>query len=447
MRKITTVFALIFVLFASLALVSCSNGKSAYEIAVENGFIGTEEEWLQSLVGANGADGSDAENLSIIEMYEAAVANGYQGTIFDFISEYMTLQSTTAEEVATQMNLFSVVGIYCEFTVTTTTGFPPQQITEEQASAGSGVIYSVDKSSGDAYFITNYHVVYNDDATTSDHISDSIYLYLYGMPFADDTDYIQAEYVGGSMTYDLAILKVENNDIIKNSNAVAATFGDSNKLTVGEKAVAIGNPEGEGIAVTQGIVSIDSEVIDISAADGSNIKLREIRIDTAVSPGNSGGALFNSSGELIGIVNAKTVEDGVEGMAYALPINNVKYVVENILDNNGILSKVVFGISLSSDNSHAYYDADELRTVIAEDVVISEISTPSLASLSSLAVGDKIESVTIGGIQYELTRTYELPDLAITLRPGDTITFNVDRAGTKYNIALTCTQSYFTTVK
>lgn len=442
MRKIRMIIALILLSLSTLSLVGCYDILTAYDIAVQNGFSGTEEEWLASLKGADGTDGTDgADALSALDMYNAAKAEGYTGTFYDFISEYLVTEKTTSTEAAIQKGLQSVVAIYCEYT-TTVTGFHPTST--EYASAGSGVIYSIDKTSGDAIIITNYHVVYDAESDTTDNISDSIYLYLYGMTYPSLETKITASYLGGSMTYDIAILSVDNSEIIKNSNAIAVDFADSNDIVVGDTALAIGNPEGEGISATSGIVSVDSEYIELLAADeATTIAYRVMRIDASVNGGNSGGGLFNDDGDLIGIVNAKSVDTSIEGMAYAIPSTLVRNVVENIVYNNGSVNKCVFGVLLEGVNPYSYYDSTDLAVRINETVTINELSTNSIALTAGLAVGDVIDSIEINGVTHEINRVYELVDFSLVARPNDTITFNVLRGTTLLEIEVICSQSSF----
>ena len=169
------------------------------------------------------------------------------------------------------------------------------------SAAGSGVIYEIDKERGEAYIITNYHVVYEQGSKTG--IASAIKVFLYGM---EATEYgIDATYVGGSMNYDIALLHVKGSTVLMESCARAADVADSDKVSILDTAIAIGNPEGNGISATVGYVNVDSENILVSF-QGTNVQLRVMRTDAAVNSGNSGGGLFNDKGELIGIVNAKS---------------------------------------------------------------------------------------------------------------------------------------------
>ena len=159
---------------------SAFGSKSAYEIAVENGFTGTESDWLKSLHGADGSDGAD---LDIEEVYAAAVKNGYEGTFLEFLEEYLSADvSENNDTDVIAHNMMSVVSIYSGFRVTEqTAGWPfggTVTTTSLAWAAGSGVIYDLNKEAGNAYVVTNFHVVY--DAESDSGIADYIYLSVYG---------------------------------------------------------------------------------------------------------------------------------------------------------------------------------------------------------------------------------------------------------------------------
>ena len=219
----------------------------------------------------------------------------------------ITINSSYSPNVlAATKALLSAVTVTCRFEKLTTAGI------KEGYSTGSGVIFKLDKANGDAYVITNHHVVYDETSNTKNRISPDINLFLYGQEYADYK--IPATYVGGSMQYDLAVLKVSASQVLMKSNAIAAEFADSDSVSVLDLAIAIGNPEGETLSATVGYVNVDSEEIDNPAIEktqnssGNTLNtLRVMRIDAAVNHGNSGGGLFNEKGQLIGIVNAKIV--------------------------------------------------------------------------------------------------------------------------------------------
>jgi len=268
-------------------------GKSAYEIAVDNGFVGTEEEWINSLTKGKSA-------------YEIAVEHGFKGTEAEWLD---SLKGDKGDSGDDGMGEVIAKSITSAVAITA-------QIDSKLTSNGSGVIISLDKANGNAYVVTNYHVVYYQSsyAMTGKILSD-IKLYLYGMEFVDYA--IDATYVGGSVTNDIAVLKVTNSAVLKSSNATAAECDYT--VYAGEPVVAIGNPLSSGISATKGIVSVDSEEITLTLADKKSGRLRVMRLDAAVNEGNSGGGLFDVNGKLVGIVSAKIEKTGVEGFAYAIP--------------------------------------------------------------------------------------------------------------------------------
>lgn len=432
------------------------SGKSAYEVAVDNGFTGTEAEWLESLKGkdgangANGEDGKDAPEITIVDIYNALVADGYTGTFKEFVGEYLSSSATVNSEVYVSKAVLSCVSIISTFTKKSSGGFFGQTREETYSAAGSGVIYKLDKENGNAYIITNYHVVYDSDSSTANGIAKNISVYLYGKEIS--TGAMSATYVGGSMNYDIAVLKIENNDILKNSDALAVDITDSNDIIIGEKAIAIGNPEASGISVTSGVVSVDSENLTMTGADDiTQITLRVIRVDTAVNGGNSGGGLFNAYGELIGIVNAKIVDDSVENIGYAIPSNIAKYVADNIIyycDNTTAtgVRKCMLGITIQVEDSCAYYDKESKSTKLLEKIVVKDVTSGGLAD-GILQTGDVLKSITIGGKNYNITRNFIVVDILLTARVGDKISITFTRNGEEITKSVVLTEKSLTEVK
>lgn len=465
MNKIWKTAAAIGCTFAvAFGFTACDFGdnevKSAYQVAVDNGFEGTEADWLKSL---HGADGDDGKDLDIEDVYNAAKNNGYEGSFLEFLKEYLSVNvSENNDTDALAHNLMSVVSVYCGFEVTTTTGgfLGGSTTTTIKCSAGSGVIYELNKDAGNAYVITNYHVVYN--AESNSKISESIYLYLYGGFNTFDTSTgkdeggggIPATYVGGSMTYDIAVLEVQGSEVLRESCAEAAEIGDSETLSVGEKVFAVGNPEGEGISVTEGVLSVESEYISLTAADEkSTIDFRVMRTDAAINSGNSGGGLFDAQGKLIGITNAKRVDqlesdrttiDSVDNIGYALPITQVKYVVGNILDNNGSVKRAMFGITIQLTDSKAVLENG--KAVIVEENSVASVSSGTIG-YGVFKKGDVIKSITIGGETKQITRRYQMIDRMLNVRKGDTVQVTVERGGEEKVLSFTFDQDkYFDSV-
>ena len=362
----------------------------------------------------------------------------------------VTINGADEENVAVAKALLSSVSVRCVFkTASYGTSYQPGVTgVREKTSAGSGVIYKLDKNVGDAYIITNYHVVYHSQSNTENRISNNITVYLYGQ---ESEDYaISATYIGGSMNYDIAVLKVEGSRIIAESNAMPITFADSDSVQVLDKAIAVGNPENLGISATLGRINVESEYINMEGADGTTaIQIRVMRMDTAVNSGNSGGGLFNNRGELIGIVNAKL--NNSEGMNYAIPSNFVKCVADNILyycDGTNLegVYRCYLGINVSANRLYTEYDKELGVVYKREEVAVAVVDNEGLAK-DVLQVGDIINTITIDGVKHRVTRMYIVTDAMLSAKVGSTVVMNVTRAGVTFDVSVTITESALTQVK
>ena len=356
--------------------------------------------------------------------------------------------SISATEDASRLGaakaLLSVVSIECGFQELYTSGwFGSSQTTlRDTLYYGSGVIYQLDKAKGDAYVITNYHVVYNSASTAENYISDDIRLYLYGQE--NEADAIKAEFVGGSQNYDIAVLKVSSSAVLKQSIATAVTFADSDKVSVLDTAIAIGNPAGMGISATAGYVSVDSEEITLQVTSSGYVSMRVMRVDTAVNGGNSGGGLFDASGNLIGIVNAKMSDSSIENIAYAIPSNVAKHLTESVLSNDeGIATRCILGVVPTVATSKAVYDSETGKISIVETVSISSITEGSVAE-GKLLVGDVVRSLTIDGKTVEIERKYQLIENMFAAHVGSTVVFGIERNGQSMNVTFTITENMVT---
>ncbi len=303
------------------------------------------------------------------------------------------------------------------------------------SAQGAGVIYKLNKTAGEAYIITNFHVVYDSQSNTTNHISTDINLRLYGQ---DDVKYnIPAVYVGGSMTYDLAVLKVTGSSVIANSSAMAVTVADSDAVSILDTAIAIGNPASNGISATVGCINVDSEIISMTAADGvTTIYPRLFRIDTAVNNGNSGGGLFNDRGELIGIVNAKMSSSTVDNIGYAIPSNVAEYVAENIIrycdgTDNERAKKYYIGINLAASELYTDYDKESGKVHKRETVTVGEITNTAFAG-ELFNSGDVIRAIIIDGKRHGVTRTFHVTDKMLLVFEDSTLEIEVqDAEGTR----------------
>lgn len=269
-----------------------------------------------------------------------------------------------------------------------------------ESSSGSGVIIS-----SDGYIVTNNHVVEG---------GNSITVYL------RNGDSYEATVVGTDKTTDLALLKIEATDLIY------AEFGDSSTLQVGDTAIAIGNPLGllHGTATTGIISALDREL----TIDNETMNL--LQTDASISPGNSGGGLFNAKGELIGIVNAKSSAEYAEGIGFAIPINDVKPVVEALKENGYVTGRPVIGVSMIDISTQAManmYRVDRLGVYIYD---VTEGGTADTAGLQS---GDCV--VSINGTN--VSTSSEVSKIVKGSQVGDKLTFVIYRGDEQKTIEVT----------
>ena len=244
---------------------------------------------------SRGADGLDGQDVSIYEIYEATnAARAEEGlsqlTFLEFVSEYLSYDGSEVEDLTslqTSINrsLLSAVSISSSFRVHAT---PPAAGSDLATYGGTGVILDIDKDAGDMYVITNCHVVY-DDSSMGNVISENVKVYLYGR---EQEQYaIPAEVIGASISYDIAVLRVEDSDIVKNSDAMAAVWTDKENISVGQTVYTVGNGAGDGLSATTGIVSVDSEkiTVDMGSDQVDEREYRTIRTSVPIYSGNSGG--------------------------------------------------------------------------------------------------------------------------------------------------------------
>lgn len=236
--------------------------------------------------------------------------------------------------------------------------------------SGSGIIISTD-----GYILTNNHVIDSANEVT--------------VRLHDGTEY-KATVVGSDSKTDVGILKVNA------KNLKPVTIGDSDSLVVGETAVVIGNPLGKlGGTVTNGIISALEREISL---DGTKMNL--IQTNAAINPGNSGGGLFNSKGELVGIIVAKSSGLDIEGLGFAIPINDVKNVISDILDLGYVSGRPFLGVSLTNskqtqipNNSIWGYLYGQNATTTSYGAYVTEVVSNSAADKAGIQIDDQIISI------------------------------------------------------
>ena len=275
-----------------------------------------------------------------------------------------------------------------------------------QTAAGSGIIISED-----GYVLTNNHVISG---------ADKITVYVNPGDGSEEQSY-EATLVGSSESNDIAVLKIDATGLN------AATFGDSDQLEVGELAVAIGNPMGQVHgSVTAGIISAVEQELTIA-----------IQTDAAINPGNSGGALFDSYGNVIGIVYAKSSSVSIEGIGYAIPVNNIKDLVAQMINDPDSVkdqtkgSQIMLGITIrdiTEDMSKQYS--------MPVGVYITEVSSMSAAERAGLQKGDIITEFA----GETVTSADDLNAIKAKQTSGDTVSVKIDRNGKEMTLDLVIPQ-------
>ncbi len=398
---------------------------------------------------ANPDDALDTDDSADDTEDENIVQNITQNITQNTIT--ITGDNTNNVTYATAKGLRSAVSIYCTFEITSSGNsyWNPRPSTQTYYTTGSGVIYEID-ANGNAFIVTNHHVVYESSSDSDNGISENINIYLYGLE--SEAFAIPATYVGGSANYDLAVLRVDANEVLKEAYesgaAAAVSIGNSDEVTPGQTTIAIGNPSADelgGISVTSGIVSVDSEYITMTSNTGSGeVQFRVIRTDAPVNSGNSGGGMFNDSGELIGIVNAKIMSSDIENIGYALPSNVVRAVADNIIDycygkDCESVMRGLLGITVEVSDYDTYFDTQSGLIVRREEITVHEVTAGGLGE-SILQAGDVVKSITIGDDTITVTRQHHLIDAMLDVRVGDTVSLVIVRNGTETTVSTTITE-------
>ncbi len=280
-----------------------------------------------------------------------------------------------------------------------------------QSGSGSGIILT-----SDGYIVTCRHVV-----ETAEGIK---------VVLNDDTEY-DATLVGSDARSDLAVIKIDATGL------TPATLGDSDMLTVGEDVIAIGNPLGElrGTA-TSGIVSALSREVSVE-----NVKMTLVQTDAAISPGNSGGGLFNSSGSLIGIVNAKAGSDNAEGLGFAIPVSSVKTIISDLIDHGYVQGRAYLGVytqdvTLSSGTNgwggNSFFGS-YFGGMGTSCVQVAQVVADGAADRAGIRSGDLILAVG----ETQITSNDVLASVIGEYNAGDTATLTIQRDGTEQTVSVT----------
>ena len=256
------------------------------------------------------------------------------------------------------------------------------------SGAGSGVIYTTD-----GYIITNYHVVGKDTKTIS------VTLY--------NGEVYEGKYIYGDEYADISVIKIEKND------CTPAKIGDSTKMVLGDTVLAIGNPLGCGLSVTDGIVSALARDVTVE-----NTTMTLMQTSAAINSGNSGGGLFNTDGELIGIVNAKIGGTSVEGMGFAIPSSTVVKCLNDLKNYGYITGQARLGVTVQTKQ---YQTWPYMQTY--SYIQVTEINANGSAAKSGLKVGDILQKIN----GTEISSFATLSQMLTKYEVGDTVTLTIRR--------------------
>lgn len=302
------------------------------------------------------------------------------------LSEFSNTSINVAQKV-----LPSIVGITVNYNVNSVFGNSTAKAT------GSGIIISED-----GYIVTNNHVISNESNASYYAITEAtgITVNLYN----DSTEYT-ATIVGTDSYTDLAVIKIDATGL------TPATLGNSDNVQVGEFAMAVGNPLGMQSSVTSGIVSAVNR--EVTTEDGTTYTA--IQTDAAINSGNSGGALVNANGEVIGINTLKLSGDGIEGMGFAIPINSTTKVISELIEYKEVRRPYI-GITGS-----AVSEEISTRYNVPQGVYVESVEAGGPAEAAGLKVGDiitKIQGTDVSTVQ-------ELNNIKNTYSIGDEVTLTV----------------------
>ena len=350
--------------------------------------------------GFVGAKFGGSGKVVIQQAAPSSTAGSESGSDSSITAASSSGSSLTTEQVADLVSP-SVVVITTEQVVYSQWSWYGQN--QVESGAGSGVIIS-----SDGYILTCAHVV---DGASSITVT------------IGDKDYT-ATLVGEDTTSDIAVIKIDADGL------TPATVGNSDSLKVGQSVMAVGNPLGElGGTVTGGMISALNRSVTIQGSSSVNT-MSLIQMDASVSPGNSGGGLFNMNGELIGIVNAKSSSSDAEGLGFAIPINDAIKVAQELLENGYVTGRPYLGITYL-----AVTDAQTASQlgVNAYGVYVVEVVKGGPAEKAGLQAGDRI--VSVDGT--EIASKDDLGTLMQKHAAGDTLSITIARDGQMQTINVT----------
>jgi len=278
-----------------------------------------------------------------------------------------------------------------------------KQFFSNTTERGAGTIYKIDKNAGVAYILTCNHVISS--------ARNNVFVLLY-----DADNPVYASVVGYSTSYDVALLKVQDAQVTT-TMCTAATAADSAFVAEGQTAIAIGNPLGAGFNATAGVIS--KPLVSYNTASGAK---RGIQIDTPVNSGNSGGGLFDKSGNFIGIVQSKNDSSTTDNIAFAIPSNLAISIADNLLAGRN-LAYAACGYTITTQTIIKLIDGEyyKLSNVYVDSVLSAD------AISAGLAPGDRIVFISYRGKEKEIISDFSYEEIKFDLIVGDTLEYKVVR--------------------
>ena len=343
-----------------------------------------------------GTTNSDSSNTSNTQ------ASGYVDQVS--LSNY----SDTAVYAANKI-LPSIVGIQIEYNVTSMFSIFGGNQSSTATATGSGIIIS-----DDGYILTNNHVVSSSEAEAYYQVSEATKITV--TLFNDEKQY-DAKIIGTDEETDLAVIKIDATGLTK------AEFADSDSIKVGEFAMAVGSPLGLQSTITCGVVSaVNREVTD---SDGKTYTL--IQTDAAINAGNSGGALVNSEGKVIGVNTLKLTGDDVEGMGFAIPINSTTDITSQLIEYSKVRRPYigVTGMDLDAETAK--------KNHLVEGIYVKDVETFSAAEKGGIKIGD----VIIKADGKNIKTMDELNEIKNSHSIGDEMTITINRDGEEKDLTIT----------
>ena len=344
---------------------------------------------------------NSSSNKTSLESNLSTSTDNSVNTSLVSISNYSDTGVYVAQKV-----LPSVVGIKVEYSVSSV--FYRNQSTATASAEGSGIIISED-----GYILTNNHIINSSSNSSFYEISkaNKIIVSLYN----DETEY-EATIIGTDEQTDLAVIKIDKTGL------TSATLGNSDTIQVGEFAMAIGNPLGMQSSVSSGMISAVNRKV---TSDNKTYTL--IQTDTAINSGNSGGALVNSKGEVIGINTLKMSGSGIEGMGFAIPINSAKPIAEQLIEYNKVKRPYIGIIGRDIDEQTAK------NNNLVTGIYVLNIEEFSAAEKAGIKIGDVITEFN----GTKVSTMDELNDLKNSLSIGTEVTLTINRNGESKQLKLT----------